>query len=191
MQIDKALADLAEKLDAWFDGSNDSFASEDRSAQAKAIIRGVAIVDELDRIRSEGLATLSRLINCRDAAADEELTATLVRGFEFGAKLRHALHDELLDTDGETKVAHSMHAIVKALDEMTSGRIALAELLDHLDPGVRASAGAYLIDMMPDRVVPVLRQIEKSNEGSSAGFSAHWVLLDQELKQQKRVVKNK
>jgi len=40
-------------------------------------------------------------------------------------------------------------------------------------------------------VVPVLRQIEKSNEGSSAGFSAHWVLLDQELKQQKRVGKNK
>lgn len=191
MQTDKALTDLAAKLDAWFDESSDTFASEDRSAQAKVIIRGVAIINELDRVRSEGLATLRRLINRRDAATDEERTAILVRGFEFGAKLRHALHDELLDTDGETKVAHSMHAIVKALDEMTSGRVALAELLDHPDPSVRASAGAYLIDMMPDRVVPVLRQIEESNEGSSAGFSAHWVLLDRDLKQQKRVANNK
>jgi hypothetical protein len=186
MQIDKALADLAAKLDAWFDGSSDTFASEDRSAQAKTIIRGVAIVNELDRVRNEGLATLSQLINRRDAATDGERTETLVRGFEFGAKLRHALHDELLDTDGETKVAHSMHAIVKALDEMSSGRVVLAELLDHSDPGVRVSVGAYLIDMMPDRVVPVLRQIEESNQGTSAGFSAHWVLLDRELKQQKR-----
>lgn len=191
MQTDKALADLAAKLDAWFDGSGDTFASEDRSAQAKAIVRGVAIIKELDRVRSEGLATLSRLINRRDAATDEQRTVTLVRGFEFGAKLRHALRDELLDTDGETKVAHSMQAIVKALDETTSGRVALAELLDRSDPGVRASAGAYLIDMMPDRVVPVLREIEETYEGSSAGFSAHWVLLDRELKQQKRVSSGK
>lgn len=191
MQTDKVLADLAAKLDAWFDGSSDAFASEERSAQARAIIRGVAIVNELDRVRSEGLATLNRLVKGRDAATHVERTVALVRGFEFGAKLRHALHDEMLDTDGETKVAHSMHAIVKALDETTSGRIALAELLDHADPGVRASAGAYLIDMMPDRVVPVLRQIEKTNEGSSAGFSAHWVLLDRDLKSQKRVANNK
>ena len=75
---------------------------------------------------------------------------------------------------------------MKALDEMRSGRVALARLLDHPDPGVRASAGAYLIDMMPDRVVPVLRQIEERNKGSSAGFSAHWVLLDRELKQKNR-----
>jgi len=45
--------------------------------------------------------------------------------------------------------------------------------------------------MMPDRVVPVLRQIEESNKGSSAGFSAHWVLLDRELKQKNRAANNK
>jgi len=111
MQTDKVLADLAEKLDAWFDGSSEAFASQGRSAQAKAIIRGVAVVNELDRVQSEGLATLSQLVSRRDGATDEERTATLVRGFEFGAKLRHALRDELLDTDGETKVAHSMHAM--------------------------------------------------------------------------------
>ena len=111
MQTDKVLADLTEKLDAWFDGSSEAFASQDRSAQAKAIIRGVAVVNELDRVQSEGLATLSQLVSRRDGATDEERTATLVRGFEFGAKLRHALRDELLDTDGETKVAHSMHAM--------------------------------------------------------------------------------
>jgi hypothetical protein len=39
-----------------------------------------------------------------------------VRGFELGAKLAHALHDELLDTNGETKVMRRLDAIFMALD---------------------------------------------------------------------------
>jgi hypothetical protein len=70
-----------------------------------------------------------------------------------------------------------MDAIIKTLDTIGSGRVALAALLDHADPGVRALAGAYLIDLMPERVGPILRQIEEKAGGRSAGFRAHWVLL--------------
>jgi hypothetical protein len=30
---------------------------------------------------------------------------------------------------------------------------------------------------MPDRVLPILREIEEGEGGSSAGFHAHWALL--------------
>jgi hypothetical protein len=68
-------------------------------------------------------------------------------------------------------------AIVKALDTIGHGRAALAVLLDHPDPGVRALAGAYLIDLLPERVGPILHQIEEEARGRSAGFRAHWALL--------------
>jgi len=119
------------------------------------------------------MAALRSALKKRKSITERQREELLIQAFEFGAKLRHALHDQFLDTARENKVAKSMHAVVKALDEMRSGRVALAELLDRPDPGVRASAGAYLIDMMPDRVMPVLRQIEEGNKGSSAGFSAH------------------
>jgi hypothetical protein len=76
-----------------------------------------------------------------------------------------------------------MDGIVLALDAIGSGRAALAVLLDHADPGVRALAAVYLIDLMPERIVPMLRQIEEEEEmrGRSARFRAHWTLLAWEL----------
>jgi hypothetical protein len=60
---------------------------------------------------------------------------------------------------------------------MDAGRASLAVLLHSPDARVRASAGAYLIKLMPDRVLPILREIEEGEGGSSAGFHAHWALL--------------
>jgi hypothetical protein len=124
------------------------------------------------------LATLTTLLARQDVAPGEQRVACLIRGFEFGARLADTLHDKFGDVeDGETKVVCLMDGIVKALDRIGSGRAALAVLLDHADPGVRALAGVYLIDLMPERVGPILRQIEE--EGRSAGIRlrAHWTLL--------------
>jgi hypothetical protein len=117
-------------------------------------------------------------VNRRETAADDERAASLIRGFEFGARLADTLHDEFRDTaDGETKIVQLIDEIVKALNVIGSGRAALAVLLDNADPGVRALAGAYLIDLMPERVGPILQQIEEKTGGSSASFRAHWALL--------------
>jgi hypothetical protein len=62
----------------------------------------------------------------------------------------------------------------------------LDTLLDHTDPGVRALAGAYLIDLLPERVSSVLRQVEKELRGRSAGFRAHWTLLAWERERKSR-----
>jgi hypothetical protein len=178
MDVDKSIVRLGEKLDAWWDGFSPMLDSEDRVAQGEALLRGFAIAKEFDRLKADGLAAITALLDRHDSVADEERVASLIRGFEFGARLADTLHDEFRDTaDGETKVVRLMDAIVKALDTIGSGRAALATLLDHPDPGVRALAGAYLIDLLPERVGPILRQIEEEARGRSAGFRAHWALL--------------
>jgi hypothetical protein len=178
MDIDESLAQLGQKLDAWWDGFSPMLNSDDRVAQGKALLRGYELAKEFDRFKADGLATITALLERRNPVADDEHAACLVRGFEFGARLADTLHDEFRDTaDGETKVVRLMDAMVKALDAIGPGRAALAVLLDKPDPGVRALAGAYLIDLLPERVGPILRQIEDEARGRSAGFRAHWALL--------------
>ena len=182
MEIDESIAQLGEKLQEWFYGNVPTFASDDRQAQAEALLRGFELVKEFDRLKADGLAALTALLARQDVTTEEQRVASLIRGFEFGAKLADTLHDEIRDiADGETKVVHLMDEIVKGLNAIGSGRAALAVLLDHPDAGVRALAGFYLIDLMPERVVPILRQIEEKKDASSALFRAHWALLGWEL----------
>jgi hypothetical protein len=161
--------------------------TEDRVAQGNALLRGIAIAKEFDRLKTDGLTAITALIDRHDLTPDSERAASLIRGFEFGARLADTLHDEFRDTaDGETKVVCLTDAIVKALDTIGRGRAALAVLLDHPDPGVRALAGAYLIDLLPERVCPILHQVEEEARGRSAGFRAHWALLAWERERKSR-----
>jgi hypothetical protein len=177
MDIDDAIAGLSSELDALLDANLATFASKDRAEQGKILLRGIEIVTGLERLKAKGLATLKALLNRQDTTADDERARSLVRGFELGAKLAHALHDELLDTNGETKVMRRLDAIFMALDATGAGQVALARSLDHPDIGVRVLAGAYLIELMPDRVVPMLREIDENAGGRSPGFTAHFALL--------------
>lgn len=176
MEIDASIVELGSRLDDWFQGSRGTFASQDRMAQGHALLRGFDLVTELDRLKSEGTAALTRLLGSDVLVSSNERAASLIRGFEFGAKLADVLYDELLDTDGKAKVLRLMDVIVLALNDIHPGRAALTALFDHPDAGVRVWAGAYLIDLMPDRVVPLLREIDQKPDGSSASFTAHWAL---------------
>ena len=40
MELDESIARLGAKLDEWFDGNVDTFASRDPVAQVKALLRG-------------------------------------------------------------------------------------------------------------------------------------------------------
>jgi len=177
MDIDESIVQLGEKLDAWWDGYSPMLDSEDRVAQGEALLLGFDIAKEFDGLKAEGLAALTALLNRQDTVTQEERAGSLIRGFEFGARLADTLHDEFRDTDGETTVLYLMDAIAQALDMIGSGRAALAVLLDHTDLGIRASAGAYLIDLMPERVVPMLREVEEKEDANSAHFTAAWALL--------------
>ena len=179
MEIDDSIVQLGAKLDAWWARFSTILHSEDRAAQGKALLQGFDIAKELDRLKADGLAAIAALLNRQDAGAvtQAERVASLVQGFAFSAKLASTLHDEFRDTKCETEVVHFMLEIVNALDAIDPDRIALANLLDDSDPRVRVFAGAYLIKSMPERVIPILREIEEKEHANSAHFNAYWTLL--------------
>ena len=177
MEIDDAIAELAVKLDGWLETNIPVFESGDRAAQVSAIHSGIALATELDELKRRGLTALRTLVESRSSTTPNQRAASLLAGFRFGARLADTLHDELLDTMGKTEVVRSMRTIVTALDEIDPGRAALVTLLSDPDAGVRAFAGAYLIKLMPERVVPILRDIEEQQQANSAHFSASWTLL--------------
>jgi hypothetical protein len=79
-----------------------------------------------------------------------------------------------------------MDKVVKALNAISPGRIRLAVLLNHHDPRVRGLAGSYLIDLMPERVIPVLQQVEQTEDANGAHFRADATLLCWKLERKSR-----
>ena len=104
MEIDGTIAKFAAKLDAWLDRSLPVFSSQGTAAHGKAIRRGIAIIKEFERLKAEGISTITRLLDRQFSFADSNRKAPLILAFEFGTRLADALHDEFLDTDGENKV---------------------------------------------------------------------------------------
>jgi hypothetical protein len=186
MDEDALIAQLAAKFDTWIENSFASFASHDRMAQARELLQGIDITNELDRLKTDGIAAIKKLLNSHALVADQERAASLIRAFVFAARLADALHDELLDTKGGAEVWHLLDAIVSTLRTIGTGRAALAVLFDNPDAGVRVAAGVYLIDLMPDRVVPMLSEVEQQKDASTAHFKAMWTLLGWKLDKKSR-----
>jgi hypothetical protein len=179
LEIDDAIVQLGAKLDAWLDNNLATISSMDRLAQFKALLAGIEITKELDLLKAQGIASVTALLKHQGAVTDEERAVSLINAFEFAAQLEGTLKDELQDIDGANKLVALMNEIANALDAISSGRVALAGLLDHPDDRVRASAGAYLLSvgLMPERVLPVLHEIEDKGLGDCADFTAHWAIL--------------
>jgi hypothetical protein len=186
VNTEDAIAKLADDLDAWFEDGRSTLALPDRLAQGRAIDRGIRIVPELDRLKAEGMAAIgARLARANSEPGDTQV-ASLIDAFRFSSRLADTLHDELLDTDGEHEVWRLMDTIVRILDRISRGRAALDALLDNPSAGVRVAAGAYLIDLDPQRVIPILREIDEKGRGKSADFGAHWTLLAWERERMSR-----
>jgi hypothetical protein len=151
MEADELIARLGARLDKWFEGNLETFASDAKERQAEALVGGFALVKELDRLKADGLAAIKAAINPSPMGPPAEHAQSLMRSF-----------------------------IADTLDSIGVGRAVLVALLDNPDPGVRAAAGAKLIRIMPARVVPILREIEAQGGGRSCSFAAHWVLLQWE-----------
>ncbi len=188
VNAEDAIAKLAEDLDEWFEDGRSALAVPDRFAQGRAIDRGIRIVQELDRLKEEGMAAIKVGIIRANAELDDMLVSYLIETFKFSSRLADTLHDELLDTDAENEIWRMMDSIVLALDKIGRGRAALDVLLDNRRVGVRAAAGAYLIDLDPQRVIPILREIDEKGGGKSADFGAHWTLLAWERERMSRFI---
>ncbi len=179
MELEESIAQLGAKLDAWWAGFSPMLGSEDHAAQVGALLGGFAMAKEYKDLKAKGLAAITSLIERDDPTTEDQRVASLVAGFAFAAKLSAALHDEFQDMAGMAEVADLMYKIVTTLDATVSGRAALAVLLDDSDVRVRAYVGAYLliVNVMPERVVPILRDIEQKERANDAHFTAYWAIL--------------
>jgi len=182
MEPDQSLEQLGEELNVWYVGfvyNNEFMNDVEREATRQ---RGRALLSEFKRVKEENLAALRIVVNQQASMPNEERVAALVPAFVSGSKLAGALSDALSDTDGVWDAVRITDAIAVILDGIGSGRQeALAPLLEHPDPRVRASAGCYLVAQMPDRVLPVLREVWESQHGKSAALTAHFAIRGWEL----------
>jgi hypothetical protein len=178
MDAEQSIVEVADKLDAWWDRFSAMLDSDDRIAQGKALLQGFEIVKEFDRIKTDGLAAVTALTVSQNSMTAHNRTALLVRAFSFAAKLKSTLHDKMRDIDGETKIVRQMAIMADELRTL-GDQSAFAVLLEDEDPRVRASIGAYLLvkNLMPDRVVPILREIEEQKNADNAHFVASWALF--------------
>lgn len=176
MEIDESIVRLGAELDAWWNEYFPMLDSEDRIAQGKTLLRGFEIAKRFDHLKTQGLTAIRALLD-QQGTTRNAATTSLVQAFAVAAKLANTLHDEFRDIDGETQVARLTETIVNILEKTEAGRTPLAVLLDHADAGVRAWAGACLIFVMPDRVIPILREITAKKRADGAHFTAYFALL--------------
>ena len=138
-----------------------------------------AITKEIQAAAVEQRALMVAAIEHAQGAADDDThVARLVDSFATCALTQITAHHDFGDQETVDRAIEMKHAIVAALDAIAPGRrVALARLLTSPFAGVRASAGAHLLNanLLRERVVPLLQEIEKTAAGS-AGWTAFWAL---------------
>lgn len=138
-----------------------------------------AIEHDILAAEREQRAAMKDAVERAMAAPDDAARVTkLCDAFEICALTEIVAQDDFDDAETVDRAVEHKHAIVAALDAMAPGqRAAIAVLLDSPFAGVRASAGAHLLNagLMRERVVPMLQEIEENLSGS-AGWTAFWAL---------------
>src|SRR5262245_1669969 len=184
--ISEQIAKLGAGVETWFNDMDSSMDAGDKQGQVKGLLTAVQIVWRYDDLKNRGYAILNTLLNPLTVMSEDDRVAASLHGFEFAAKLKVTLYDEMMDADAGNQVDGLMDDVVVALAGIGSGRAALAPLLDADDARVYCNAGRYLIALMPDRVIPVLQEIEKGSHWYQPAFHAHMVLLTWELEHKGR-----
>ncbi|HLG87710.1 MAG TPA: hypothetical protein VKZ79_11005 [Alphaproteobacteria bacterium] len=147
--------------------------ANDREAVKKLLMRSLRIRKQIDDYMTAQENELSTLMNVSGLTDDDARVEQLLGAFVLGGRLRHIHYDVLGDEDGRNRVTGKVYEIPRMLDSMTpKRRPALADLLDHPHPDVRAMAAGSLLDLMPERAVPVLEEIHNEFRGTSAGLVA-------------------
>ena len=164
--------DLLEELEA-------AMASGNAKKQNDIAGKLAAVTKEIQAAEAEQRAAmLASIDRARDAADDETRVAKLCQAFELCCLMQVVSNDDFGGGETVERAIEYKHAIAAALDAIALGRrSALAALLESPFAGVRASAGAHLLNahLLRERVVPILQEIERNVSGS-AGWTAFWAL---------------
>lgn len=163
---------LTEELDA-------ALAAGDAATQCIVAAKLAAAARAVHAAQAEQRAAMAAALERVHAARDDDMRiAKLVQAFETCALIQVTAEDDFDDSETANRAIAHKHAIAATLDAIGNGRRdALASLLDSPFAGVRASAGAHLLNtgLLRERVIALLQKIERDVAGS-AGWTAFWAL---------------
>jgi hypothetical protein len=163
---------LVEELEA-------AIVAQNAGQEAALATKLAAVTKALQAAATEQRAAMQAAVERAETASDDELRVTLLLdAFSVCALGEIVAHDDFADYETARRAVEYKHRIVAGLDAIGSGRrAALEQLLESPFAGVRASAGAHLLNagLRRERIVPLLQNIEKE-VSSSAGWTAFWAL---------------
>ena len=169
----------ARERDALSDEIDAAIAARSTSKAAALATKLAVVTKVLQAAAVEQRAAMQAALERAESASDDEMrVARLLDAFIICALEEVVAHDDFADHETARRAVEYKHRIVAALDAIPGGgRTALERLLENPFAGVRASAGAHLLNagLRRERVVPMLLQIEK-DIASSAGWTAFWAL---------------
>lgn len=105
---------------------------------------------------------------------DELIIATCTAQFKRAAIVYHWGYEDD-DRDMQYAGRRSMEEAITALDTCKDGRVALVPFLDDPDPSVRVFAAGYLVKIMPERALAVLKELDERCL-TRAHMTAFWFL---------------
>lgn len=118
-----------------------------------------------------------------DTTNEPQSVADLVLAFALSAKRAGEAMEERLDWKTQRICVSEMNAITTTLDNLPPDhRAALAPLLDDAELAIRVYAAAYLLKTIPERILPILRQIKEEYRGTHAGVVAMTLLFEHDLR---------
>ncbi|QXX76384.1 hypothetical protein MHY1_03224 [Methylovirgula sp. HY1] len=100
--------------------------------------------------------------------SDADCQKTLLDDFVRSVLRRYAAMDTH-DNKTQRACIENMIRITRELDAMPpDGRAALTKLFEHEELGVRVMAAAYLLNVMPEKVLPFLQEVQDNCYGDEA-----------------------
>jgi hypothetical protein len=142
-----------------------------------------------DQARENRRALMRKTVAQAKAIADTEKRVNgLLAAFEFCVKTACAADEESRDIETYNFGVKQLGVISDELGATPPDRFAeLAQLLDNPDIRVRAFAAVWLRHTMPERILPILKEINKTEGfGTPAGTQVHIAISELEMEARKK-----
>ena len=144
----------------------------------------------IEAAQEDRRAAMAKAVAEAETVSDpDERTKKLLAAFVFCVKSACAANDEGQDIDTYNFGIRQLSKVGRALEAMSPSRFdALTQFLDSPDNQLRGFAAVWLKDDMPERVLPILKEVNKTQSfGSGVGtqvFTAIFELENVKPKQQ-------
>jgi len=174
MPADPRTDALFEQAQQLLDQLKTAIENKDVAAQRLLAVKLAGLETGFKRIETTKRVMLANMMAAvRRATTPDKRRKELLDAFEYTARVRSTAQDDLVDDALSAEAEAQLKEIISGLDALKpEGRKALAPFLDSFDLDVRVCAAVALLELMPDRVIPILRDLVKNAPGTNAGATA-------------------